>query len=332
MGDVHIHAFTADDADDVLASLEVHNAAAAVDAPWRWPELLASYTALLRHGWDGEPERPFLATVGGRVVGAASLELTERDNTHLAWLGLTVLPECRRRGYGTALFEAMAAEAARSGRRSLGADGWDNEAVTAFARKVGLECRSQEVQRRQHLAELEPGRVQRLYDEAAAASPDYELVRVAGRTPAAMVGAMVELVRAINDAPTDELDVEDEVSTPERLAAYEEGMLARGGRLYRLVARHRKTGDLAGHTVVLVDGARPEVGHQHDTAVERAHRGHRLGLRLKAGMLLWLARAEPQVRLLDTWNAASNDHMISVNDALGYRVVGRKLQFQKALV
>jgi GNAT superfamily N-acetyltransferase len=331
MGRVQIHPFTPDDGDAVLASLEVRNTAAAVDAPWRWPELPAPYTALLRHGWDGEPERPYLATVDGRVVGAASLELTERDNTHLAWLGLTVLPECRRRGYGTQLFEAMVAEAREAGRRSVGADGWDNEGVLAFARKVGLERRSQALQRRQHLAELAPGLVQRLYDGAAAASPDYELVRLPGRTPAGMVDAMVELVSAINDAPTDDLDVEDEVSTPERLRAYEDGMLARGGRVYRLVARHRKTGALGGHTVVHVEGERPHVGHQHDTAVARAHRGHRLGLRLKAGMVLWLAEAEPQVRILDTWNAESNGHMISVNEALGYRVMGRQIQFQKAL-
>ena len=331
MGPVQIHPFTADDSDDVLASLEVHNAAAAVDAPWQWPELPTPYTALLRHGWDGEPERPYLATVDGRVVGAASLSLTERDNTHLAWLGLTVLPGCRRRGYGTEMFEAMVAEARQAGRRSVGVDGWDCEGVLAFARKVGLERRSQALQRRQHLAELEPGRVRRLYDEAAAVARDYELVRLVGRTPAGMVEAMVDLVSAINDAPTDDLDIEDEVSTPERLASYEEATLAQGGRLYRLVARHRETGALGGHTVVQVEVERPEVGHQHDTAVARTHRGHRLGLLLKAGMLLWLAEAEPQLRTVDTWNAESNGHMISVNEALGYRVMGREIQFQKAL-
>ena len=64
----------------------------------------------------------------------------------------------------------------------------------------------------------------------------------------------------------------------------------------------------------------------------KAHRGHRLGLLLKAGMLLWLAEAEPQLATVDTWNAESNDHMIAVNEALGYRVMGRELQFQKSLV
>jgi hypothetical protein len=80
-----------------------------------------------------------------------------------------------------------------------------------------------------------------------------------------------------------------------------------------------------------VQEQRPTVADQHDTAVTRAHRGHRLGMLLKAGMLLWLAEAEPQLETVDTWNAESNDHMISVNEALGYRVVARELQFQTSV-
>jgi hypothetical protein len=142
---------------------------------------------------------------------------------------------------------------------------------------------------------------------------------------------LAELAAAINDAPTDDLDVEDEVMTEERLVAYEDAVLARGNRLYRLVARHRTSGALGGHTVVVVEQERPELAHQHDTAVARAHRGHRLGLLLKAGMLRWLAEAEPSIATVDTWNAESNDHMIAVNELLGYRVMGRVLQFQRSL-
>jgi hypothetical protein len=84
--------------------------------------------------------------------------------------------------------------------------------------------------------------------------------------------------------------------------------------------------------VVVVETQRPVVADQHDTAVARAHRGHRLGMLLKAGMLLWLAEVEPQVETLDTWNAESNDHMIAVNEALGYRAMGRELQYQRSIV
>ena len=52
----------------------------------------------------------------------------------------------------------------------------------------------------------------------------------------------------------------------------------------------------------------------------RSHRGHRLGLLLKIDMMRWLAEAEPQVEVIDTWNNVDNDFMIKVNEALGYRL------------
>jgi RimJ/RimL family protein N-acetyltransferase len=57
--------------------------------------------------------------------------------------------------------------------------------------------------------------------------------------------------------------------------------------------------------------------------VTRPHRGHRLGLLVKTAMLQWLAEAEPQLERIITWNAVANEHMIGINEALGYEVWGR---------
>ncbi len=331
MSHLQIHRFGPDDTQRVEAVRRLSNEVSAADSPWEHPWLPQQFDNLLRRGWDGEPPTSYLATSGGVPVGAALMFLPERDNRHLAWLWLMVHPEHRRRGYGSELLDHLVREAKLAGRTSLLVDAWDSERSTAFASRAGLERRSQAVNRRQHLTELDPAVLSELCDEAAEAARDYELVRVVGHTPPELVEAMVGLVAAINDAPTDDLDVEDEVFSAERLAAYEDAARAGGFRLYRLVARHRPTGELAGHTVVAVETARPAVAHQHDTAVARSHRGHRLGLLLKAGMLLWLAEVEPQVETMDTWNTESNHHMIAVNEALGYRILGREIQFQKEI-
>jgi hypothetical protein len=139
------------------------------------------------------------------------------------------------------------------------------------------------------------------------------------------------MAEAINDAPRGELDMEDEVFTGERMRAYEEAQLGQDMRLYRVVARHRGSGELAAQTVVAVSADDPAWGEQHDTSVVRAHRGHRLGLLLKTDMLRWLRDVEPQLATVDTWNAESNDHMIGVNEVLGYRIMGRELSFQRSL-
>ena len=160
---------------------------------------------------------------------------------------------------------------------------------------------------------------------------DYELLRFAGRTPDELMDDLARLTDAINDAPLDDLEIEDEVFSPDRIRAYETAQIESGFRFRRVVARHRDTGELAGHTVVTVDAERPEIGDQHDTAVAREHRGHRLGVLLKADMVRWLAEDEPQLATIDTWNAESNDHMIGVNDLLGYRIMGRALEFQRRI-
>src|SRR5215217_3874704 len=57
-----------------------------------------------------------------------------------------------------------------------------------------------------------------------------------------------------------------------------------------------------------------------DTAVARAHRGHRLGMLLKIDMMRWLADEQPQLETIETWNNVDNRYMINVNEAIGYRL------------
>ena len=117
-----------------------------------------------------------------------------------------------------------------------------------------------------------------------------------------------------------ELTYENEKFDLQRLRDLEMAARGRGDRVYRVIARHRDTGEVGGHTVVLTHPLQPEVGGQADTAVARHHRGHRLGLLLKIDMMRWLAEVEPQLEIIETWNNVDNTFMINVNGALGYRL------------
>jgi hypothetical protein len=79
---------------------------------------------------------------------------------------------------------------------------------------------------------------------------------------------------------------------------------------------------MAAITQIVVHPETPEWAIQAFTAVTRAHRGHRLGLLVKVAMAETLIAAEPGLRWIETWNAASNRYMIAVNEALGYQVSG----------
>jgi len=323
-----IRKFTAEDKGTVAAVVELRNAADKVDAPFSHPDTVHRYTASLLYGWDGETPETYAAWDEDTLVGVLGLSVSEWDNTHLAWAGVAVHPDARRRGYGTQLFEFAIDRTRELGRRSIGCDAWDGSAGVHFAAKLGLQRKSSAINRRQTLSALDRGLLDQMYDEAKAAASSYELLRLKGRTPDDMLDAVAEMTASINDAPTDDLDIEDEVFPKERIVDYENAQQASGNRLYRVVARHRESGELAGHSVVVVETERPAIGDQHDTSVLRSHRGHRLGLLLKADMLRLLSDEEPQLETIDTWNAESNDHMIEVNQKLGYEVLGRELQFQ----
>jgi hypothetical protein len=198
----------------------------------------------------------------------------------------------------------------------------------AFAEKLGFQRGGSEIQRRQDLSEVDLAQVEALRKQAAEAASDYRLLRIAGAVPSDLIDSVAVLTAAINDAPTDDMDVEDHVYNADRIRAFERAQAGWGRKLYRLIAQRISDGALAGHTILAVDPERPEWGDQYDTSVLKEHRGHRLGLLLKASMLEWVAETEPKMRYVDTWNAESNAHMIGINEQLGYRIVRRYLNWQ----
>ena len=315
---------------DVAGAVALFEAARLVDSPHQLVgPTVFSYTAFLQTGWDGTPPDAALARDDkGRVVGILQVTLPHWDNTHLGSVDVTVDPLARRQGIGRRLFETGIERVRAAGRRLVLTDCWADSAGVEFAEALGLERAAVGIQRRQDLRALDWPLLDAEYAEAEIRAGGYELVRIAGPTPEDMLGDVAAMTAAINDAPIDDLDIEDEVFTPERIRIFEAAQLAARSRIYRVIARERETGVLGGHTMVGVDAERPGYAGQYDTSVLRAHRGHRLGRLLKIAMLQWLADEEPQLRTLDTWNAASNAHMIEVNEILGYQIVASGIEWQ----
>jgi GNAT superfamily N-acetyltransferase len=317
---------------DVDGAVALLVAAQAVDLPSAAPLTRANFVANIRHGWDGDP-----AIVGvrrdkrSRVVGVLEVGFSSWDNTHLGSVGLTVDPEARGQGLGRQLLEAGVDRVRAEGKSLVVTESYNTPAARALCGSLGFERAIASLMRRQNLLALDWTALDHLYSGAVAAASDYELLHLEGSTPDDLLDGVVTMTAAINDAPIDALEVEDEVFSPARVRSFERGQQERGRRTYRVIARERTTGELAGHTLVSIERDHPGFGGQFDTSVVRAHRGHRLGLLLKIEMLRWLGDAEPQLRVLDTWNAATNEHMIGVNEMLGYQVVTEGIEWQKHL-
>ncbi len=311
------------DDDLVQRVVDLENTAKRVDDPEAndsIPELVARG---LKYGWDLEPGEKYLYYPEGSdtPVGVLDIDHPMRDNLQLVWAGLVVHPDHRRRGHGTAMMEEVLRQTRELGRSII----WmgtaeDDLGARAFLERFGFAYSSHDARRFQVLADVDRTELDRLHREAMAAASDYELVRQMAPTPDHILEQLIKVTAAINDAPMGDLVFEDEKFDLQRLKDIETASAGTGNRLYRIFARHKITGEVGGHTVVVTNPLRPTFAGQGDTAVSREHRGHRLGMLLKIEMMHWLADVEPQLEQIETWNHADNTFMINVNEAIGYRL------------
>jgi GNAT superfamily N-acetyltransferase len=286
--------------------------------PWLTDRVFGGWLAV---GWDGDPSEVWLATEDGSVTGWYRLELPGRENPDHANLDLTVHPAARRRGLGLALLRHAAGRAAQNRRTILNGGTRDGTPGEAFARAAGAKPGLVEVQRVADLSALEKGTLARLRGPAERAAAGYSLVSWIGSVPEEFIEPMASLYNAMSDAPR-EPGLAPQVWDAARIRERISSRPRFGMRDYAVAARHDDTGELAGLTEMAVDPEDPGWGYQLMTAVIRAHRGHRLGLLLKVAMMDLLATTEPGLERISTWNAGSNEHMIGVNDALGYAPFG----------
>ena len=167
---------------------------------------------------------------------------------------------------------------------------------------------------------------------AGAPSPvaeGYEVVQWVGRAPDSTVDGLAYLLhRMVLDAPMGEMDYDPEVWDAARYRDSEDACLRRNRTRFTTVVVHQESGAVAGMTELAVNLNRPEVSYQWNTIVHPDHRGKRLGLALKTWNHRQVVDTVPQVRWINTWNAASNAFMVDVNEAMGFRIAERWSEWQ----
>ena len=284
------------------------------------PRVFAGWLAL---GWTEDPLETWLARDdSGEPCGWYALNLPQRENRQLAGLSLVVHAARRRAGRGTALLRHAAGRAREAGRTVLESDALEGSPGAAFAGTLKARPAVTAVQRVVALADLPAEQRAALRAEAEPAACGYTLLAWDGPAPEDTVDEVAALNGAMADAPR---DARQEAQTWDitRVRLDEHRVASMGLRAHVVAARAQDTGDLAALTQVCVDPVMAEWGFQELTAVARPHRGHRLGLLLKVAMLDLLAAREPQVTQIVTGNADGNQHMIAINERLGFRMLGR---------
>lgn len=243
------------------------------------------------------------ADAGGAGTPAVlgEIRLPQLDNIDNAVVNVATRPAHRRHGYGTAMLAHLTARARAHNRTRL-------------------------------IGDIDDVRLSHLSEDAAAHSTDYSLIQWDGPAPADVIDDLVVLhSRMTIDAPLEDLDWEPENWTPERYREREQRVIANGQMCLCTVARHNPSGQVVALTDIGLTSAQPEIAYQWATIVLPSHRGHRLGMLVKLANLEYLRTSRPHVRTLNTWNAAINDHMVGINEAIGFRAVERWREWQLEL-
>ena len=311
------------DADVVRACHEICLSGVPADDPLGPPVSPRSFAGWLALGWTEDPLETWLARDdSGEPCAWYALNLPLRENRQLAGLSLVVHAARRRACRGTALLRHAAGRARQAGRAVLEMDALEGSPGAAFAGGLKTRPSVTTVRRMLALDDLPAEQRAALRAEAEPPSRGYALRSWHGPAPEDAVAGVAALNGAMADAPR-EAGQEPQSWDVTRVRLNERRVAAMGLRAHVIVANSRASGELAALTQVCVDPAMPEWGFQELTAVARPHRGHRLGLLLKLAMLDLLAAREPQVTRIITMNADGNQHMIAINDQLGFEVLDR---------
>jgi GNAT superfamily N-acetyltransferase len=262
------------------------------------------------------------ARTGDEITAVARLRLFDgpgRD--HLGQFTIDVHPDHRRRGLGSLLLDTVASAARAERRRSLVVEASSDTPGVAFLEAKGFACVLS-----LSLLLLDVREAGDVHTIVHGEHPGYRLTRWLGVVPNELAETFADAKSAMGDMPTGDMDYGTTTWDADRVRDMAEVVEKRGDTLLTVAALHGDT--IAGFTELVIpvgDGTR---AIQSDTAVVPVHRGNGLGLWVKAAMIDWLRAEWPAVREIETDNAEDNEHMLAVNERLGFRPLRKTRQYQ----
>lgn len=340
----------ADDAADFLEMMRVRNIAYAELRPYSYDAMAPE--ELLPHYQPDEHELRlmWLAVVDDEVVGRIGVDIPFEDDSRTAYWSIEIRPAFWGRGIADAAHELIERTALAHGRTVLQswaerpeAPGARLDAPTGFGSVVADDPVTrfylrhgytlEQVDRSSHLEVdgIRP-RLQKLLAEAQAAADGYRVVQWMLPTPPEFLDSYAEMKsRMSTDAPSADLDIEEQVWDAARVLEHNQRYLDGGMTMQVTAAQHISSGDLVAFNELVASGDLTAPTHQEDTLVLKEHRGHRLGMLVKtAGLLTWLDVVPDSPRVL-TANAEENRPMLDINETIGFVPIAHQGAWKKVL-
>ncbi|AZL04989.1 MULTISPECIES: GNAT family N-acetyltransferase [Brevibacterium] len=307
------------------------------DAPV-WPE--AELSAELRTQRTSSMTELYLvrsATEADSAIGAIALTMPLSDNRHRVDAGLYVDPGSRRRGVGSAMLEFVRSRTKELDRRVISsevfrpfrtseADSRSEDVETtapgiAFAEHHGFTFAIGDLRSECPLP-VDSALVRTIAREARPFHEGFEFHSWSGDVPEEFVEQWALMEGLIEtEAPTGVRDVEPEATSAADIRE-QEAIFAMQGRTSFAAIALDSSGDIAAYTQ-LVHSSVEAMVYQWGTLVRDQYRGHRLGAAVKAAAAHEFSQSGLEARAIITYNAEENEHMLAINQRLGFRPVER---------
>ena len=260
------------------------------------------------------------------VVAGVTLWFPQLDNLSKCWGSLGVDPDHRRRGIGSALVQHTVLRMTQESRTVMLTEAAypfgqrEDHAYRRFAQDNGFTIAIDEILRILPLP-VDPALLQSLVDEAAPHHSAYRIESFVEDLPDDLLPSYCELRNQLSvDAPSGHVEFEAESMSPalflEKVAKDKEI-----GRTMLVTVAIDTTDAVVAYSELALSPAPNQDVWQWGTLVHREHRGHRLGLALKATNIQRLAQLAPDRQRVLTCNAETNHHMVDINESLGFQAV-----------
>ncbi len=281
--------------------------------------------------WE-EIRRTFLVNENNLLVGIGYISWhVKYDHLDRAWFGVYLIPEERRKGYGTKIFNSLINQLPSqiekiSSGALLGTAGEDflkslkkesnytEQIIVANLEEHDEDVVEKEAKRQKQLAVEKGYRIVFFENDTADKLVEYS-----------KYAKMVEQIW--NDMPREELTVLSDILPEEKLREIYFHHIEIGLNYYGFLAIHEKTNEPVGYTTLAINKFQPWVAWQDDTGVIHEHRGNGLGLALKYQSLLKLLK-DTKAKYWRTGSAESNIHMARINEKLGHKLFSTDLVFE----
>lgn len=308
--------------DSLLAELgRLYDVLDAEDLPGDPPTPVEKRMADWRISFARYPINRWILRVDGEIVATAVTQYDVEENLTNGMGRIAVHPDRRGRGYARLLAQPVFDHLEQGGRTRF--ETWIKRDAPAekLAEKVGLRSVLSERRSRLIVAEVDMDLMRAWIDRASERARDYELIYMRAPFPEESLQKVCDMMFIMNSAPLEEYEMEEEHIAPETWRDIEASVLQGQNQIHNFTAVHKPTGDFVGYTQIKTQGLQPDLAWQWDTGVHPDHRNKGLGRWLKAAMLERIVAQHPELERIDTENAGSNEPMLNINFAMGFKPI-----------